>query len=104
MVKRIRSAGVQAKYLLIDSWFAMPATVTALNTHIDVIGMVKKTPNVLYGYHGHRMDLMAVYRNLKKRCGRASILASTIETLKKGLRVKLVFVRDKRKKDWPANS
>jgi hypothetical protein len=102
MVKRILSAGVQAKYLLMDSWFTMPATVTALSTHIDVIGMVKKTPNVLYGYNGHRMDLMAVYRNLKKRCGRASILASTIVTLKKGLRVKLVFVRDKRKKGWLA--
>ena len=51
MVKRILSAGVQAKYLLMDSWFTMPATVTALSTHIDVIGMVKKTPNVLYGYN-----------------------------------------------------
>ena len=102
MVKRILSAGVQAKYLLMDSWFTMPATVTALSAHIDVIGMVKKTPNVLYGYNGHRMDLKAVYRNLKKRCGRASILASTIVTLKKGLRVKLVFVRDRRKKDWLA--
>jgi hypothetical protein len=92
---RILSVGVQAKYLLMASWFTMPATVAALSTHIDVIGMVKKTPNVLYGYNGHRMDLMAVSQNLKKRCGRASILASTIVTLKKGLRVKLVFVRDR---------
>ena len=74
----------------------------ALSTHIDVIGMVKKTPKVLYGYNGHRMDLKAVYRNLKKRCGRTSILASTIVTLKEGLCVKLVFVRDRRKKDWLA--
>ncbi len=102
MVKRILSAGVQANYLLMDSWFTMPATVTALKAHIDVIGMVKKTPNIHYGYNGHRMDLMAVYRNLKKRRGRAKILASTIVTLKEGLPVKLVFVRDKRKTDWLA--
>jgi hypothetical protein len=56
MVKRILSAGVQAKYLLMDSWFTMPANVTALSNHIDVIGMVKKTPNNLYGYNGHRME------------------------------------------------
>lgn len=102
MVERILSAGVKAKYLLMDSWFTMPATITALSSHIDVIGMIKKTPNILYGYNGHQMDLMTIYRNLKKRCGRASILASTIVTLKKGLHVKIVFVRDRRKKDWLA--
>ncbi|MBC2702989.1 transposase [Desulfobacula sp.] len=47
MVKRILAAGVQAKYLLMDSWFTMPATVTALCKHIDVIGMVKKTPKFI---------------------------------------------------------
>lgn len=102
MVKRVLSAGVQAKYLLMDSWFVMPATVTALSEHIDVIGMVKKTPKIHYGDNGRRVDLMTIYRNLKKRPGRARILASTIVTLKDDLRVKLVFVRDRRKKDWLA--
>jgi len=102
MVKRILSAGVQAKYLLMDSWFTMPATVTALKDHIDVIGMVKKTPKIHYGYSGHQMDLMAIYRKLKKRRGRAKIKASTIVTLKDGPNVKLIFVQDRRKKDWLA--
>ena len=102
MVKRILSTGVRANYLLMDSWFTMPATVTALCDHIDVIGMVKKTPNVHYGYDGHQRDLMAIYRNLKKRRGRAKIKASTVVTLKGGHKVKLVFVRDRRKKDWLA--
>jgi len=102
MVKRILAAGVQAKYLLMDSWFAMPATITALSKHIDIIGMVKKTPKIHYGYNGHPMDLKAIYRKLKKRRGRAKILASAIVTLKGGLPVKLVFVRDRRKKDWLA--
>ena len=102
MVKRILAAGVQAKYLLMDSWFTMPATVAALSKHIDVIGMVKKTPKIHYGYNGQRIDLKAIYRKLKKRRGRAKILASTIVTLKEGLSAKLVFVRDRRKKDWLA--
>jgi hypothetical protein len=42
MVKRILATGIHAQYLLMDSWFTMPATVYALAEHIDVIGMVKK--------------------------------------------------------------
>ncbi|WP_084681086.1 IS4 family transposase [Desulfospira joergensenii] len=102
MVKRILAAGVQAKYLLMDSWFAMPATVTALSKHIDVIGMVKKTSKIHYGYSGRPMDLKAIYRKLKKSRGRAKILAFAVVTLKDGPPAKLVFVRDRRKKDWLA--
>ncbi|BBO67081.1 transposase [Desulfosarcina alkanivorans] len=102
MVKRILAAGIQAKYLLMDSWFTMPATVATLCDHIDVIGMVKKTPKIHYSYGGHQMDLMAIYRKLKKRRGRARIKASAIVTLKDGPDVKLVFVQDRRKKDWLA--
>jgi hypothetical protein len=41
MVKRILSTGVSAKYLLMDSWFTMPATVVVLAQHLKVVGMVK---------------------------------------------------------------
>lgn len=102
MVKRILSAGIRAQYLLMDSWFTMPATVTALAKHIDVIGMVKKSPKIYYRYNGYALDLMAIYRKLKKRPGRAKILASTLVQLKDERTVKLVFVRDSRKKDWLA--
>lgn len=100
MVKRILAAGVQAKYLLMDSWFAMPATIAALAPNIDVIGMVKKTSKIHYEYDGHRIDVKAIYRRLKKRRGRAKILASVVVKLKGGLPAKLVFVRDRHKKDW----
>ena len=102
MVKRVLSTGIHAQYLLMDSWFTMPATVTALAEHIDVIGMVKKTPKVFYRHNGHQMNLMSIYAKLKKRRGRAKILASTLVQLKGGRLAKLVFVRDKRKKDWLA--
>ena len=102
MVKRILSIGVSAQYLLMDSWFTLPATVAALSEHLHVIGMVKKSPKVHYTYQGQNMDLMAIYRRLKKRRGRAKILANANVTLKDGVNAKLVFVRDRRKKDWLA--
>jgi hypothetical protein len=102
MVDRILAAGVQAKYLLMDSWFAMPATITALAKNIAVIGMVKKNPKIHYEYNGHWVDVNAIYRQLKKRRGRAKILASALVTLKGGQAARLVFVRDRRKTDWLA--
>jgi len=81
MVKRILSTGIHAQYLLMDSWFTMPTTVTALAEHIDVIGMVKRTPKVFYRHNGHQMNLMSIYAKLKKRRGRAKILASTLVQL-----------------------
>ncbi len=102
MVKRILSAGVSAQYLLMDSWFTMPATVVTLSQHLKIIGMVKKSPNIHYIYNGQSLDLKAIYRRLRKRRGRARILASANVLLKDEVAAKLVFVRDKRKKDWLA--
>jgi hypothetical protein len=102
MVNRALSAGINAKYLLMDSWFTMPATVTKLAAFLPVIGMVKKTSKVFYGFQGQHLDVKAIYRRLSKRPGRAKILASAVVTLKKKMPAKLVFVRDRRKKDWLA--
>ncbi len=102
MVKRILSTGVSAKYLLMDSWFTMPATVVALAQHLKVIGMVKKSPRIHYTFNGQSLDLKAIYRRIRKRRGRAKILASADVMLKEQLAAKLVFVRDRRKKDWLA--
>jgi hypothetical protein len=45
---------------------------------------------------------MAIYRRLKKRRGRAKILASALVSLSRGLPCKLVFVRDRNNGDWLA--
>jgi len=101
MVKRALSAGIRAKYLLMDSWFTMPATVTKLSSYLPVIGMVKKTSKILYGFQGQRLDVKGIYRRLPKKRGRAKILASAAVSLgKREIPAKLVFVRDRRKKDW----
>ncbi len=100
MVERILAAGVRARCLLMDSWFAMPATITALAKNLDVIGMVEKTSKIHYECNGHSMDVKAIYRQLNKHRGRAKIPASAVVTLKGGQAAKLVFVRDRRKTVW----
>ena len=102
MLNRATNAGLTARYLLMDSWFTMPATVASLAGELPVIGMVKKIRTVHYRFQGHSLDLMAIYRRLKKRPGRAKILASTIVTLSSGLPCKLVFVRDRNNGGWLA--
>ncbi len=102
MVKRLLSAGVSAKYLLMDSWFTMPATVVTLTKHMKVIGMVKKSSRIHYSFDGQSLDLKAIYRKIRKRRGRAKILANADVILKEEVAAKLVFIRDKRKKDWLA--
>jgi hypothetical protein len=99
MVKRALSAGIKANYLVMDSWFTAPANIIQLSGRIKVIGMVKRTPEIKYGYDGHQLDVMAIYRRVRKRPGRAKILANAIVTLKNGMSAKIVFVRDRHKKD-----
>jgi hypothetical protein len=102
MVSRIMNLGVKAQYLLMDSWFAMPITISRLRKHIHVVCMVKRLPTVLYTFQGKRCTLEGIYRLLKKRPGRAKILASTLVGMNDGSQAKIVFVRDRRKKEWLA--
>jgi len=102
MVRRALEAGVKARYLLMDSWFGMPAIISVLRPLIPVICMVKRTPKILYGFKGKRLTLDGIYCELKKRRGRAKILSSTVVTMNDGQPARVVFVRDRRKKDWLA--
>jgi len=102
MVKRALAAGIKAKYVLMDSWFGMPATIARLASHLDVICMVKKTPKVHYRYGHQRLDLINIYKRVKKRRGRAKIKASVVVALADGTPAKLAFVRDSRKSAWLA--
>lgn len=102
MVERILKAGIKARYVLMDRWFTMPSNIAALRKHLDVIGMLKKTSKIHYEHDGHKRDLTTIHQKLRKRPGRAKILASTIVTLKDQAPAKIVFVRDRRKTDWLA--
>ncbi|GAB6111886.1 hypothetical protein JCM14713_16440 [Desulfomicrobium salsuginis] len=102
MIVRALKAGIKAKYLLMDSWFAMPTLISDVCKHIPVICMVKRTPKIHYIFEGQKMDVTQIYSQIRKRRGRAKILANAQIEFKDGLKAKLVFVRNKHKKDWLA--
>jgi hypothetical protein len=101
LVKRVL-LGVKAHYILMDSWFGFPTIIKTLSAHLPVICMLKRMPRVYYWYTGHKLNLTQLYQHIKKRRGRARILASVQVTMMNGQRAKIVFVRDRRKSDWLA--
>lgn len=103
MVKRALCAGLGVDYILMDSWFCFPAVLAALGRHVPVICMTKDLKSILYRYKGQRVRLGRLYSLLKKRPGKATILASVITETTKGQSVKIVFVRHRTcKRKWLA--
>jgi len=94
--------GIKADYILMDSWFSFPVITAKLGKHLPVIGMVKNMPKVFYRYKNSWMTLGTLYSRLKKRPGKAKILASVIVETRQGQEVKIVFVRHRHKRDWLA--
>ena len=70
-------AGLNADYVLFDSWFSNPAQVTAIHSKgIDVIAMVKKSSRIRYSYCGEQLNIKEIYSRNKKRRGRSKYLLS----------------------------
>lgn len=98
------------KTLLFDSWFAFHGVIKRVvkNYPLHVICMPKRMPRVYYTYERKRYTLNQLYHQIRKKHGRAKILASALV----GLGVdedgseqmaKIVFVRDHHlSKQWLA--
>ena len=106
LIKTAQQSGLSAKYVLFDSWFSSPKTITALKTEqdLDVIAMVKKSSKVKYFYHGEMLDIKKIYSRNRKRRGRSRYLLSVEVTVgEKAIPAKIVCVRNKSKrKEWLA--
>ena len=106
LVKTAQLSGVSAKYVLFDSWFSSPKTITALKTdcELDTIAMVKKSSKIKYGYQDGRYNIKEIYKQCKKRRGRSKYLLSVDVTVgDEAIPAKIVCVRNKsKKKDWLA--
>lgn len=78
LIRAAQSSGVSAKYVLFDSWFSSPKTITALKTNcgLDTIAMVKKSSKIKYGYQGGRYSIKEIYKQCRKRRGRSKYLLS----------------------------
>ncbi|BCO07979.1 transposase [Desulfolithobacter dissulfuricans] len=102
MIKRVLAAGIDASHILMDSWFAFPSVIQALSRHRPVICMLKDMPTILYRHCHTEIRLGELYKRIKKRRGKAKILASVIVETRDGLPVKIVFVRHRQKRGWLA--
>ena len=107
LVSQAKAAGITAEYLLFDSWFSFPATIIRLvEEKVQVICMLKAMKTT-YGYQGTRLTLNELYKSLRKRTGRAKVLASCVVTLGSAtdgttIMARIVFVRDRNSRNWLA--
>lgn len=99
-----------AKTLLFDSWFAFPKVIKRVVSEypLHVICMLKSMHRVYYTYEGEDYTLNQLYKKVRKKRGRAKILASVVVSLGlddngKDIQARIVFVRDRnRSKKWLA--
>ena len=102
MVKRALVLGISADYILMDSWFCFASLVSKLAAHVPVVCMVKDLTSNFYRYQGQLVRLGELYRRVKKRPGKAKIIADVIVSMKNGPKVKIVFVRNRNSRGWLA--
>jgi len=108
LVKQAHDSGLQADYLLFDSWFSHPATIIGLLEQKQQVICMLKSAKTRYGHKGFELTLDELYKSVRKRCGRATILASTQIELGANaegemIPAKIVFVRARNaKKKWLA--
>jgi hypothetical protein len=100
-----------AKTVLFDSWFAYPAIISKIirNYSLDVVCMIKRSPKIHYTYEGESYTLNQLYKKVRKKRGRAKILANIVVGLghddENGneIQARIIFVRDRnRSKKWLA--
>lgn len=102
MVKRALALGIRADYILMDSWFCWPSIMAGLGKHLPIICMAKDMPKVFYRHEGQWLSLGRLFAKIRKRPGKARIMASVVVETKQEQKVKIVFVRHRHKKDWLA--
>ena len=89
-----------------DGWFAFPVTIRRIHAlGMHTVCMLKETGKVTYELEGCPHTLKELYGSVRKRCGRAKVLAEvevTIGADEQGVPVpaKIVFVRDRQSKKW----
>lgn len=101
MLERAVAAGMDAQYVLMDSWFTQPPLIhDIVEGGLDVIGMVKAT-NQRYLVGDKLVSLKQLYRYAQPVQGKKDILRSIQTVMKNGVPVNIVFVQNRNKKsEW----
>lgn len=103
MLKRALNAGIDASYVLMDTWFTQQPLIKHITEQgLDVIGMVKNLKQ-RYILNGQRLSLKQLYRLAKPVDGKKSILRSIHTKQANGIPVKIIFVQNRNKRsEWLA--
>lgn len=97
LVKQALTQGIKANYLLMDTWFtAEPLIMEIKALGLDVIGMVKQLKQT-YHYQGQTYTLPQLRRKAQLH-PRNEVAGEVIVTTKKGVNVKIVFLRNRNKR------
>ena len=108
LISEAIKAGIQANYVLFDSWFSSPKVVRSMKgLGLDVVAMVKKGSKIHYGFQGQMCSCKDIFRSCKHRRGRSRYLLSVpVEICGEDddaatIAAKLVFVRNRsNRKDY----
>lgn len=97
LIRSALNAGIKADYVLMDTWFTTePMLKEILKTGMDAIGMVKQLKQ-RYTYRNKQYTLSQLKKFVDFK-GAGNIFGSLVVTTKKGIPVKIVFVRNRNKK------
>ena len=108
LISEAQSAGIQADYVLFDSWFSSPKVIRSMREKkLDVVAMVKQSSKFHYAFQGEKLSCKEIYARCKKRRGRSRYLLSVPIEIGGGepeatpIPAKLVFVRNRsNRKDY----
>ena len=101
LIQKAQAAGIRAKYVLFDSWFATPKMMLNLKAmNLDTVAMIKKTNKIKFLYNGQKLSNKEIFGINRKRRGRSKYLLSvTVEICgDTNIQAKLVFVRNRKNK------
>ncbi|APB37678.1 MULTISPECIES: IS4 family transposase [Heyndrickxia] len=97
------SQGVNASYVLFDSWFSSPKMFHQLREMgLHGVAMVKRSKKVYYQFNGGLIDVKTIFNTQKKRRGRSRYLLSVLVEAVDGetsVPVKLVYIRNRNKRN-----
>ena len=104
-------AGISAKHVLFDTWFAYPVTIIKICAlKLQVVARVKDTTKIKYIVNGEKKTAKEIFKESRKRRGKSRYLLSVLVTLyhtennvTATLPAKLVYVRNRQKRnEWIA--
>lgn len=99
LIHNALEAGIEASCVLMDTWFTNePFIHTVLSEGLDVIGMVKDNKQQ-YRYRGKLLGLKELVRYMRIDPTQNILGYVVVHTKKYNIAVKLVFVRNRNKKD-----